>query len=340
MKWKMNKFIKPFILCFILIVSFALINVVKKNSVPNESTSSSLSSYITNEQTSKHNYETSSHNDIFIKENDTSYGSESLSRIYTIESTSSLDKTTDNKAIYYIPDWNERNITEKFNSVIFNNNTYIVASKEPTKHSVEKMIAKETVYTTDYNTGKKYKADVEVFSLESIKADCTIGVKFMNSDDVYPYINDSYEPETLGDFKKAIDFGNTILFDNIEYEIDLLGMPMKKEKEIEFKKIYSYLFSNDSAKNIQGQNIKPIISIGISCPAIGMNNMVVNVSSDGYLSTNILRRRTVSFYIGEENVEKFVEEVLKIKINDFYEETSVTHNYDNGDFAPPYFPDE
>ncbi len=340
MKGKMNKFIKPLILCLILIVSFALINIMKNNSVTNESTSSTLSNYITNEQTTKHNYETSSRDDVLIKENNTSYVSESLSETYTTESTSSLEKTTDNKAIYYIPDWNERNITEKFNSVIFNNNTYIVASKEPTKHSVEKMIAKETVWTTDYNTGKKYKADVEVFSLESINPDCTVGVKFLNSDDVYPYINDSYEPKTLGEFKKAIDFGNTILFGDIEYELSLLGMPIKKEKEVEIKKIHSYLFSDDSAKNIQGQNIKPIISIGVSCPAIGMNNMVVNVSADGYLSTNILRRRTVTFYIGEENVEKFVEEVLKIKINDFYEETRVTHNYENGDFSPTYFPDE
>lgn len=339
MKWKTNKFIKPLMLCLILIASLVLINIVKNDYVPNENTSSSLSSYITNEQTSNHNYETSSRDDVFIKENNTSYVSESLSETYTTESTSSLEKTTDNKAIYYIPDWNERNITEKFNSVIFNNNTYIVASKEPTKHSVEKMIAKETVWTTDYNTGKKYKADVEVFSLERINPDCSVGVKFLNSDDVYPYINDSYEPKTLGEFKKAIDFENTILFGDTEYEISLLGMPLKKEKKVENQKINSYLFSDDSAKNIQGQNIKPIISIGISCPAIGMNNMVVNVSADGYLSTNLLRRRTIFFYIGEESVEKFVEEVLKIKINGFYEEASVTHNYENGDFSPPYFPD-
>lgn len=107
---------------------------------------------------------------------------------------------------------------------VIQHNSYTTSTQEPTRHTVQKIIAKETVLATDYNTGKTYKTDIEIFSLKNISLDCAVGVKFLNSDDVYPYINDSYEPRTLGDFKNTISFGDT------RYEIDLLGMPIKKRK--------------------------------------------------------------------------------------------------------------
>ena len=242
--------------------------------------------------------------------------------IYKIkfEEKSSIDKKWEIKEVYFDLDdidyssavmkhWDELSITQKFSKCKYNNIDYYNTDTEVEEYKIEQFLSEVILNGKDNYTLEEHSINAKVFKLKDVSAKCTLAIQFENNSNYYIYINSNYTPETLGQFIRDLNLKNTIFKTTVNYN---QIKDEKVEKEIEFEKvdsniIWEMLFSDDTSKFIDDNSKyhQSVASIPINNPFSKYDRYSINLSIDGYLSTNIFESQK-TFYIGEEKVNKFL----------------------------------
>ena len=128
-------------------------------------------------------------------------------------------------------------------------------------------------------------------------------------------MNDGYRPATLKDFIDDLNLTETLSFGSIYYEW------MQENGEIahiEFKNlndavVWNMLLSDTSLECVEFSGNDILIngmSISVSIPLLGYENISLGVTENGYLTTNILNTGK-AFFIGAKKAQMFMEYVIE-----------------------------
>jgi len=177
----------------------------------------------------------------------------------------------------------------------------------------------------DIYTDTSYEMNVTIYAINGINTAAAVAVSYDGFDGQYAVYTDHwYYPETLGEFTDALDLREnltlairdevptgTIYHTFWEYE----SYMTTRYKLYDTAVIWSMLFSDTSLKNVANEvtdeemsNYKESMSIGVNVDILGIENVSLSVTENGYISTNILATRKL-FYIGEEKAQEFFDYV-------------------------------
>lgn len=222
-----------------------------------------------------------------------------------------------------IPKWEEMSITEKFNSVEYNNGVYFSKKTKIVNDRIEKNIGTSTFTGYDSYTNSNYNKIGNLYKIKNLSQKCVIAVQFENDNDYYVYANILYKPETLKEFMEDLKLKEIVSFGKIRYNYWNTDSDGKMKYEtLEFnddddKTIWKMLFSNLDLKNIYTDNGKyrsdkysTSIEISVDIELLGYKNISVELTDKGYLITNILDSGK-AFYIGEEKVKEFLDYIME-----------------------------
>ena len=152
---------------------------------------------------------------------------------------------------------------------------------------------------------------VEVYAINGLDPQIAVAVKFSEPDNsvhglehVYAYMNTGYNPATLGDFIRDLDFDNKL-------EIGLCYMHQEGKDTIVFEnltkaKLMELLTTCASVENVREPTTGRKV-MDISATLLGMNNSIT-LTEDGYLISNIFETGKW-FYIGQDKVNEFIKYV-------------------------------
>lgn len=213
-----------------------------------------------------------------------------------------------------IKKWEEKNIIEKFSSFEFMGNDYSVNSLAPVSAEfIGDIIGASEAVGYDVYTDTSYTAGVEIFELDGFLKDAAIGAKIEGSNEIYPFTNSLYSPDTLGDFISDLSLEKHLSFGSIYYSYfdEDMNYHSVEFSPIERSIIFDMLLSEVTLVN-EGERGYGISLMSISCNVDGINcsNLSLAVSEDGYLMTNILATAK-SFYIGKDKAMTFVNYILE-----------------------------
>ena len=223
--------------------------------------------------------------------------------------------------IAYVKRWDEMTNTEKFPTVKINGTEYSVANCQIPSDKIGNSITRLTVLGRDGYTNSEYAANVEIYEIKGISADCAAaGGKY------YVCRNSHYKPETLGQFMNDLSLKENLTF------VSFSGTQTKNGKaicDVEYTnvdkaKVWELLFSDTAAKAVKdydSMNLETAAGIAIDLKLLGYENISLAVTRDGYLTTNILDTGK-AFYIGKPAAEKFLSYLEKDC------KTTVKHKYD------------
>lgn len=209
--------------------------------------------------------------------------------------------------IAYIKKWNEKEIYEQFSFY----KDYTSTSQAIGTDDIGKYIEETKLQGYDeYNPKTSHGTFAEVYEIKNINKECAVALKFPGFNDFYVYINHMYRPENLGQFINDLNLMENISFGTIYHDY----FEGNNNRSFEFygitkEDVWNYLFKDNlDAKNVHSDInwYVPAMSISTNVNILGLNNISLAVTEDGYLTTNILATGK-TFYIGEEKVNTFME---------------------------------
>lgn len=249
--------------------------------------------------------------------------------------------TTSAGHLYENMDWETKSMPGKFPTLSVNSFSHLSAIDEsdiangteikyvyPFEHTSETATTRHTslLLTDMYITytepdGTQHTDVVDIYSLGGLSEELALGVKFKDSAKIYPYVNHSYTPETLGEFLDALDYDNTVSYGGIYLPTGTL--PVNTENAADIK---NYLFSDRSISNIMNADGEPTgecVSISINCPELGLLYKALNIYEDGYITTNLIGYG-FSFFVGKDIVNEFLKNSYNITFEEIRALTGTT----------------
>ena len=226
----------------------------------------------------------------------------------------------------YVKRWDEKTNTEKFPTVKINGTEYSVANRTISFDKTGNSITKLTVLSKDEYTNSEYAANAEIYEIKGISSKCAAAVKYDGDEKYYVCRNPHYKPETLGQFMNDLSLKENLTF------VFFSGKQMKNGKvicDVEYTnvdkaKVWELLFSDTAAKAVKDYDsmyFEKAADISVNLKLLGYENILLAVTRDGYLTTNILDTGK-AFYIGKPAAEKFLSYLEKDC------KTTVKHKYD------------
>ena len=238
--------------------------------------------------------------------------------------------TTAAAELYQVPKWDERSETERFTTLDYNGAKYFISRRETEQQYFGETLGTAYVSGYDMYADREYREEVTVFSVPDILPSCAVGVRFADGVCI-AYVNADHTPATLGQFinelglKKYLTFGKTY-----SYYFD----SEKKYHSVEFDNIDSdtvwdmLLSDTEAENNAEYAGFSTALAdISVSIPVLGIENLGMWVTEDGYLCTNILDTGKY-FFIGAQKTKAFADYLYN---NVMYTDTTlpdITESYD------------
>lgn len=230
-----------------------------------------------------------------------------------------VSNTSQENDAAYIPKWNELSIDEQYTELTLNGRTYntnchrLNEAKKADRH-----ISDSTVSGVDVYTEKTYTAKTQIYTISGISQDYAVTAKLPDGK-YYVYTDaGNYSPESLEVFVNDLS-----LFENAEfgtiYSDYTVGENNTRELHIDGLTtdiVRDMLFSDGSAPLVTDRSIeeemndRKVISFAVSVPLLGINNLSIWLTEDGYLCTNLLTDNKC-FYIGKDKVNEFCDYAKK-----------------------------
>ncbi len=254
--------------------------------------------------------------------------------------------------------WSELLICEKYRELTFDGHTYSAQLKTVDEKYVLSHLGDCEITGYDHIEEKTYYHNVSVYSLNGMKAEYVVAVKYADEVGYYLFMNYRYEPETLGDFISDLDLRNTLVFagaqcNTHEYGNNFYSQTHKVYEDFDDTVIWNMLLNDTSAKNVQyNMPYTKLAEITVSIPALGIENRVLCITADGYIITNVADTQK-AFFIGTDKADAFMEYLnnnVRVTENsvvyetypyaDSTEEAQSTpgFNPNSGESVPPYDP--
>lgn len=145
------------------------------------------------------------------------------------------------------------------------------------------------------------ETQTEAYALSGIAPECAVAVKANIGGKAVNrvFVNNSYEPKTLGDLVNDLGLAENLSFVWYYEETDA---SLKKYKLDNAAELFGLIFCDDNAENLgeahYGGRFNADLSVDL--PLLNISNMSLGIGGDGYIRTNLLGTAK-SFFIGEAN---------------------------------------
>lgn len=210
--------------------------------------------------------------------------------------------------------WKDLAINQKYNSFKYNEMNYISnTNKTMDLDKVGKLLTTMDISTTD-NKGKVRIEKADIYGIKGVSENCALAVSFpeYRSGSYFSYACADYVPENLGQLIDDLDLKNNLEVENaVTYNDD---DTMNIYTNISVSKIFETILSDITIKPFDSETFfneyykSYEMEFEINVPVTGDSGISLAYTSDGYVSTNIMRNSYV-FYVGKENCEKLSEYV-------------------------------
>ena len=164
----------------------------------------------------------------------------------------------------------------------------------------------------DEVTLEMHEQTVSIYSITGMAEEAAVAIRFNDDDEYsYAYVNFEYVPETLGEFIDALNLREE-LATSLCYRGH--GDDMVYYEDVTTEYIWEALLSDATAVNYPDadpftNSANKILDICVQVNVLGYHNHAIWLTDNGYLCTNILETGKY-FYIGEDKVNAFVNEVI------------------------------
>jgi hypothetical protein len=209
--------------------------------------------------------------------------------------------------------WEEMNDSERYSEFEVGENSYNTRATAIDAAHVGEKLGEGIAIGYDIYTDSIKEITLEYFAIQSISSECALAVRFPEADEYYVYVNTWYRPETLEEFLLALNLRENMTFGDFSahysYEDGCFERVTFHDPDDSI--VWEHLLSDTSLTNVWDdvEWYISILSIGVNVPVLGYENIIIWVTEDGYLCTNILGSGK-AFYIGEEKVTAFIRYVV------------------------------
>lgn len=209
--------------------------------------------------------------------------------------------------------WEEKEIYEKFYKLTFYDNDYYSNKNKIEDSNIADFI--ETTKIIEYDDEKlEHESTINIYNIKNISNKCAIAVKFEHDNNFYIYTNLYYVPTTLENLIEDLNLIQEISFNSIIYHNKNEN---NQYENIEFENIkkddvINFVFDNISLNNLYNEgslHMDYIITIKANISILN-SDIDINITTDGYLITNILGTEKI-FYLGDNKVEEFVDYIIR-----------------------------
>lgn len=228
------------------------------------------------------------------------------------DTTTTYPMTTTPAETHIVKRWDEMSDQERYTMLDFNGKMYDVSvffspARTVSNSDLYTLLGTATASGYDYYAETTRYLDVEVYAITGIETKCAVAVKFPGDDAPYAYTNYDYVPSTLGELISDLNLRENIRFNNIYYDYsDESAFYYFKYALSDDAAIWSMLLSDGSLITLNPELYRNgLMSISVDIDLIGIENLSLAVTEDGYLQTNILGMAKV-YFIGMEKVNAFV----------------------------------
>ncbi len=214
--------------------------------------------------------------------------------------------------IQIIP-WGEMALYQKYPEFELGGTTYTTAAKWIDEGELGDAIGTSTAHGYDIYTDTAYEMGVTVYEINGINTAAAVAVSYNGFAGQYAVYTDHwYHPETLGDFIDVLNLRENLTFGTIYHTFWEYESYMTVEYKISDPSIiWDMLMSHVDLKNVVNEVTdydmsfyKESMSISVNVDILGVKNVSLSVTENGYIQTNILATRKL-FYIGEEKAQEF-----------------------------------
>lgn len=215
--------------------------------------------------------------------------------------------------IWIEPHWAEKALYTKYPEFDFGGTRYTTAATWIDSDKLCDAIGTAIANGYDIYEEKVYEMGITVYSLNGISTDAAVAVEYDGFPGQYAvYTNHRYNPETLGEFIDALNLRENLTFGTIYHTYWEYESYMIVEYKIDDPSaIWNMLLSDTSLVNVTDEVTDKDMSfykedmfISVNVDILGIKNVSLGVTENGYLTTNVLATRKL-FYIGENKAQEF-----------------------------------
>lgn len=238
----------------------------------------------------------------------------------TDEAGEKEEKPEEGDEIWIEPQWAEKALYAKYPTIDLGNDIiYSTAATWIDSSMVGEPIIEATAYGYDIYTDTEYKMGVVLYYINGISPDAAVAVSYDGFEGQYAVYTDNwYYPETLGEFIDSLNLRENLTFGTIYHTFREYESYMTVEYKItDPSVIRDMLLTHVDLKNVANEvtdedmsHYRESMSISVNVDILGIKNVSLAVTENGYISTNILGTRKL-FYIGEDKAQEFFDYVEK-----------------------------
>lgn len=235
---------------------------------------------------------------------------QSSTNLYESENVAGSNVET-NETVVEVDDWNSLTVEKQYTELDFGEHPYSALCKELGRET-DKALGEYTITGFDFYEDKTHTAKAEVFSIDGISAEYAVAAK-LSDGKYYVYSNAYYTPDTLGRFAEDLSLSELLTVGRITSDAEMIisdscykefyynGLTTEKVMELLFNDKSIACTNRTPADDMSD---KRVMSFSIGIPSIGINNIAMWLTEDGYLCTNLLSDMKC-FEIGKEKVQAF-----------------------------------
>ena len=233
-------------------------------------------------------------------------------------------------AIWIEPKWAEKALYSKYPEFELGGTKYTTGAVWIDADKLGNAIGGTNAYGYDIYEDKSYEMGITVYEINGIDKNAAVAVSYNGFNGQYAvYYDVWYKPATLGEFMNALDLYENLTFGTIYYTTFEYESYMTVEYKISSSEvIFDLLKDNEAVANV-AESVSDYdmsfyenaMSMSVNVDILGIHNVSLSVSENGYIQTNILGTRKL-FYIGEDKAEEFFNYV-KTNFETVREETLV-----------------
>ncbi len=222
---------------------------------------------------------------------------------------------SENGEIAVIPKWEEMSISRQFSELNYRGVRYSSQVTPLAAGMAGEYLTQVELEGYDVYTDTAHRTTGTVYAIQGISEACAVAVSFAGTEGYYVYVNPYNTPETLEQLLSDLNLREHMTFGSVWYTF--YDERAEEWVNVEFVNVpdslvWELLLSDGSLEN-QPEPQEAVVgemSVSVSIPVLGYENISLWVNRSGWMGTNILDTGKY-FFLGTEQVDRFMDYVLE-----------------------------
>lgn len=208
--------------------------------------------------------------------------------------------------IAYEKPWEEKADFERYPSIRLGSSEYHIGTGTVIyRDMIGDAIGEVTATGYDAYTDQTMQKDFTAYRINGVSTDYAVAVWLPNGS-AYAYRSRDYFPATLGQLFTDLNITDRMIFDSAYAYGNTLGRDERTYYTLsqwDVDRFLEVFYScGDAPATWSGPGLNQLLSIAVFVPEVGVENLALGITSDGYVWTNLVMRGC-SFYVGTERAE-------------------------------------